>query len=74
MIMSSCRGLLCTALAIALYTIQSIALWVQARVQGWVESIIVMVTDCNADVPEARMEAVDHVVEKGLHQWVNWNL
>ena len=45
----------------------------QARVQGWVESIIVMVTDCNVDVPEARMEAVDHVVEKGLHQWVNWN-
>ena len=74
MIMSSCRDLLCPVLAIALYTIQSIALWVQAMVQEWVESIIVMVTDCNVDVPEARMEAVDHVVEKGLHQWVNWNL
>ena len=45
----------------------------QAGVQGWVESIIVMVTDCNADVPEVRMEAVDHVVEKGLRQWVIWS-
>ena len=51
------------------FIIASIALLrVQAGLQGWVESIIVMVTDCNADVPEARMEAVDHLVEKGLCQ------
>ena len=34
----------------------------------WVESIKVMVTQCNTDVPEARMQPVDHLVDKGSYQ------
>ena len=39
-----------------------------------------MVTQCNTDVPEARMQPVDHLVDKGSYQrdaylfyWIFWN-
>ena len=34
----------------------------------WVESIKVMVTQCNTNVPEARMQPVDHLVDKESYQ------